>query len=239
MDASDWIRLKRLKGARLNMDHSPPPPSRGDPVFNDSTNPYPRIEVKTGRRVYTEVGGSKIRRPASNFTDYIASQIVDYVLEYPSGECGVARALTINKLCTCDTSSAIKHNGLCRTCTHDRIQTNPNNNTVEVRLVFTSLGQSITVTLQQNTIYTFVNNSGNVIRVVESDSQFGPCLDDGESVSTDPVPPEADGLILTLEAVECCQLGTNENCTACGVPCPPGSNCTYNPREDDGYYCSS
>jgi hypothetical protein len=81
--------------------------------------------------VYTQVGGSKIRRPASNFTDYIASQTADFVIETPSGECGVGKALTINKLCTCDTSSAIKHNGLCRTCSHDRIQTNPNNNAGE------------------------------------------------------------------------------------------------------------
>jgi phosphoribosylformylglycinamidine (FGAM) synthase PurS component len=47
---------------------------------------------------------SKIRRPASNFTDYIASQTADFVIETPSGECGVARALTINKLCTCGSS---------------------------------------------------------------------------------------------------------------------------------------
>ena len=108
LSAGDITRLKRLRGARTFKT-------------DVTTNPAPRTEVETGRRVHTEVGGSKIRRPASNFTDYIASQTVDYVLEKPAGSCGAGKALTVHKICTCDTSSAIKHNGLCRRCTHDRI----------------------------------------------------------------------------------------------------------------------
>lgn len=108
LSAGDITRLKRLRGTRTFKT-------------DVTTNPAPRTEVETGRRVHTEVGGSKIRRPASNFTDYIASQTVDYVLEKPAGSCGAGKALTVHKICTCDTSSAIKHNGLCRSCTHDRI----------------------------------------------------------------------------------------------------------------------
>jgi hypothetical protein len=108
LSAGDWVRLKRLSGART--------------FTTDVTiNPSPRTEVETGRRVYTEFGTSKIRRPASNWTDYIASQTVDYVLETPAGSCGTEKALTVHKICTCDTSSAIKHSGLCITCKHDPI----------------------------------------------------------------------------------------------------------------------
>ena len=109
IDASDWIRMKRLNGARRRSISNPP------------KHRLPRLEIETGRRVYTEAGSSNIRNPASEYTDYIAYQTVDYVLETPAGSCGVGKALTINKLCTCDTTSAIKHNGICRSCTHDRI----------------------------------------------------------------------------------------------------------------------
>jgi hypothetical protein len=105
LSAGDWIRLKRLKGSR-NFEADKP---------SDITNPDPRSEVKSGRSVYTEFGTSKIRRPASNYTDYIASQTVDYILESPSGSCGVSKNLTVNRICNCDTSSA-KKVGLCATC---------------------------------------------------------------------------------------------------------------------------
>lgn len=108
LSAGDWVRLKRLNGARTFKTDT-------------TTNPAPRTEVKTGRRVHTEIGGSKIRRPASIFTDYIASQKADYVLEKPAGSCGAGKALTVHKVCRCDTSSAIKHNGLCIQCLHNKI----------------------------------------------------------------------------------------------------------------------
>jgi hypothetical protein len=112
LSAGDITRLKRLQGARTYQSDKP----------GDITNPAPRTEVETGRRVYTEFGTSKIRRPASNWTDYVASQTADFVIEGPSGECGVGKALTAYKICTCFYgASAIKHTGLCRSCTHDRI----------------------------------------------------------------------------------------------------------------------
>lgn len=112
LSAGDWVRLQRLRGARnFQSDKN-----------GDITNPGARSEPESGRRVYTEFGTSKIRRPASNYTDYVASQTADYVLELQSGSCDVARSLIVHKICTCDTASAIKHNGLCRSCTHDRIE---------------------------------------------------------------------------------------------------------------------
>jgi hypothetical protein len=122
MDASDWTRIKKLNGARGNMyivsaPTSPAPP----PTLTGITNPAARSEPESGRRVYTEFGTSKIRRPASNYTDYVASQTADYVLETSSGSCGVGKRLTIHEICTCDTRTAIKHNGLCLKCSYDPI----------------------------------------------------------------------------------------------------------------------
>jgi hypothetical protein len=114
LSAGDWVRLQRLRGGRNFQADKP----------SDITNPPARSEPESGRRIYTEFGTSKIRRPASNWTDYKAAQTADYVLERSVGTCGasgrtntgVARSLTINKICICDTTSAIKHNGVCVKC---------------------------------------------------------------------------------------------------------------------------
>ena len=110
LSAGDWIRLQRLRGAQNFQADKP----------SDITNPPPRSQPESGRRVYTEFGTSKIRRPASNWTEYKAAQTADYVLESTDSTL-IARSLTINKICNCDTSSAIKHNGLCITCSNDKV----------------------------------------------------------------------------------------------------------------------
>jgi hypothetical protein len=104
LSAGDWIRLKRLRGSRNFQS-------------DDVTNPSPTlIETTQGaRRVFTEFGTSKIRRPASFWVDYRASQTVDYVLESQDTQTK-SRSLTANKVCSCSTSDVIKHNGLCVKC---------------------------------------------------------------------------------------------------------------------------
>jgi hypothetical protein len=116
LSAGDWVRLKRLNGAVGRMIYVIGTTSPPTPILNkDITNPAPISESHSGRRVYTEFGTSKIRRPASNYTDYIASQKADYVLETPNGSCGVTKDLTINRICTCQKTSA-KKVGLCAEC---------------------------------------------------------------------------------------------------------------------------
>lgn len=105
LSAGDWIRLKRLHGARQFQDDKD----------GDVTNSTLRLEPQSGRRVYTEFGTSKIRRPASAWTDYRAAQTADYVLE-SQDSATKSRTLTANKVCTCATSNVIKHNGLCVKC---------------------------------------------------------------------------------------------------------------------------
>lgn len=118
LSAGDWIRLKRLQAPRGLVYYTPglnsPPPVEYN---KDITNSTIRLEPTTGRRVHTEFGTSKIRRPASSWTDYIASQKADYVLEKQDSETK-SRSLTSTKVCDCSTTDAIKHNGLCIKCIH-------------------------------------------------------------------------------------------------------------------------
>jgi len=90
LSAGDWIRLQRLRGSR-NFD--------SDKTV-DIVNPSPLLLETTqgARRVFTEFGTSKIRRPASFWTDYRASQTADYVLERQDSETK-SRSLDIHKDC--------------------------------------------------------------------------------------------------------------------------------------------
>jgi hypothetical protein len=91
MDASDWVRIKKLRGATNYLTDQP-----GD-VTNPSTTCCQTTEYNRMRRA--EFGTSKIRRPASNWTDYKASQVADYVLETQS-ECK-GKSLIAVKVCDC------------------------------------------------------------------------------------------------------------------------------------------
>ena len=109
LSAGDWIRLKRLQGAK-NFENDKP---------SDIRNPDPRTEVETGRRIYTEVGGSKIRRPASHFTDYVASQTADYILESVNSANKVGKKLDHKWVCDCSRTKldVLKgSNGVCINC---------------------------------------------------------------------------------------------------------------------------
>jgi hypothetical protein len=113
MDASDWVRLKRLQGARNYQSDKP----------GDITNPAPRLQPESGRRVYTEFGTSKIRRPASNYTDFIASQTSDFVLESTDSSTG-AKILTQTRICDCSTTinfNIQRDVKVCVKCGYDRI----------------------------------------------------------------------------------------------------------------------
>lgn len=113
LSASDWIRLKRLRGSRTYQSDK----------NGDVTNPSPLLleTTKGARRVFTEFGTSKIRRPASFWTEYRASQTSDYILESQDSQTK-SRSLVSTKVCDCSESDAIKHNGLCIRCIHDKVE---------------------------------------------------------------------------------------------------------------------
>ena len=120
MSASDWIRMKRLRGARtyqtvnLNTNKDIAPPQ------------FPQNEIHNYSpiNVFPVVGTSKIRRPASSWTDYVASQTADYVLRSQNAVNTTSVKRTLVRLCDCTTSTVTTKPGICTKCnttTHVRI----------------------------------------------------------------------------------------------------------------------
>jgi hypothetical protein len=121
LSAGDWVRLKRLRGARTynsvnlatNKDIAPP------------NNPTTIIRNRSAINVFDVVGTSKIRRTGSNWTDYIASQTADFVLTSQASTTSPSITNTVTKLCSCSTPSySVKKIGICTKCnqtTHVRI----------------------------------------------------------------------------------------------------------------------
>lgn len=119
LSAGDWIRLQRLRGAR-NFEADKP---------SDITNPVvmPRTVYSKAMLIPRDVGTSKIRRPASSWTDYKASQTADFVLQKQTATTGTSQTLTQTKLCSCTSASLVmpRLTG-CKVCSttpvHNRIQ---------------------------------------------------------------------------------------------------------------------
>lgn len=117
LSAGDWTRLQRLRGAKTyatvnlatNKDISPTPPAQ---------TVYTRSSL-----IKANIGTDRIRRPASMWTDYVASQRADFVTRSNTGLNG--NALTVTTLCNCTTTTlAVKRTGCskCGVFTHKTIQ---------------------------------------------------------------------------------------------------------------------
>jgi hypothetical protein len=122
LSAGDWVRLKRLRGAKTynsvnlttNKDIVPPQ--------------FPQQYYLGGAiNVFSTTGTSKIRRTASNWIDYMASQTADYVLTSQASTTSPSVTNTAIKLCSCastDLVYSVKKLGICTKCnvtTHVRI----------------------------------------------------------------------------------------------------------------------
>lgn len=127
MSASDWIRMKRLQGARANgYSYTQNSVSVNgvltstSPTFNKDIAPPNSAQIlvhnSSAINVFDAVGTSKIRRPASNWTDFIASQTADYIL---SSQAGANQTSIVNKqtkLCSCSTTTLSTKTGNCEQC---------------------------------------------------------------------------------------------------------------------------
>lgn len=131
LSAGDWVRLQRLKGARTNSyDYTSGSVNvKGVLTTNKDIAPpqfeqFPIHNKNAAIKVYPVVGTSKIRRPASNWTDYVASQSADYIL---SSQSGLHKTSVVNKetkVCSCATTTVHTKEGICTKCnltTHVRI----------------------------------------------------------------------------------------------------------------------
>jgi hypothetical protein len=132
MSASDWIRMKRLTGARSNAyNYSSGNVSvAGVLTTNKDIVPPPSNQIEVHNingaiNVFPVVGTSKIRRPASNWTDYVASQTADYILRSQNAVNTTSVKRTLVKLCSCTSTTLATKTGICSNCsgttTHVRI----------------------------------------------------------------------------------------------------------------------
>lgn len=130
LSAGDWVRLKRLTGARSNGYSNGTTDgvlTESSPIFNKDVNPtvIPQLPYSLPIHSYKVVGTSKIRRTASAWTDYRASQTADYVLPYvfaPSSP--PPPKLATIKVCDCSATPLFVKNTQCTKCvvpTHVRI----------------------------------------------------------------------------------------------------------------------
>lgn len=132
LSAGDWVRLQRLRGARANGYSNTSTNgvlTSTSAIFNKDVVPPQMIQqpihnTNAAIHVYPTVGTSKIRRPASNWTDYVASQTADYVLSSQNATTGTSVKNAQTKLCRCTTTVATTKPGICTKCnqtTHVRI----------------------------------------------------------------------------------------------------------------------
>jgi len=114
LSAGDWIRLQRLRGARNNGTTG----SDAVLVTNKDIAPttFPQVVYNRSLLIRRVVGTSKIRRPASNWTDYIASQTADFVLSSQTATTGTSVTNKVTKLCDCSSSTLATKVGNCTKC---------------------------------------------------------------------------------------------------------------------------
>lgn len=89
------MRLRRLRGARTYVSND-----LGTNVDIDVPT-QPQASYSTAALVPRTTGGSKIRRPASNWTDYLASQTADIVYKSQNLSNPNAKVLETIRLCDC------------------------------------------------------------------------------------------------------------------------------------------
>uniref|UniRef100_A0A6C0AII4 Uncharacterized protein n=1 Tax=viral metagenome TaxID=1070528 RepID=A0A6C0AII4_9ZZZZ len=119
LSAGEWTRIQRLRGATTyvsvnlatNEDIAPP----GNP----------QLGYSQAMLISKVVGTSKIRRPASSWTDFMASQKLTYITRAENPTNPNAKSLTLNTLCSCTTTPITVKTTGCTKCgvfTHKTIQ---------------------------------------------------------------------------------------------------------------------
>lgn len=119
LSAGDWIRLKRINGAKgygvmTNNATSPNGTATSAiyPLNKDisPTNPEQRSYGKALLIPYDGAGKLKTLRTASNWTDYVASQKADYVTKAQTNVNAAGITQTITEVCDASSDSNILAN---------------------------------------------------------------------------------------------------------------------------------
>ena len=109
LSAGDWTRIQRLRQSRT---YATTLASKED----IAPTPFPQRSQEHLTSSLKVVGTSKIRRPASSWTDYAASQTVDFVLSSQRDITGTSVKNTVTKLCNCTTTTLSTKTGNCTKC---------------------------------------------------------------------------------------------------------------------------
>jgi hypothetical protein len=115
MSAADWTRIQRRRAgtryAEMVMTTNGNPPTNRDinPTAPE-TRPY-----GTALLIPRDVGGSKIRRPASDYTNSVDARVSDFFLK-SQRENGSTKFM-LTRLCSCVTAEMDPKTGLCVACT--------------------------------------------------------------------------------------------------------------------------
>jgi len=129
MSASDWTRMQRRIGG-MNYDRTVgiAPATNNFPKDEDINPPaFNRSQYGVALLIPADVGGSKIRRPASEFTNFTAARVADYVLK-SQGQKGTnenaqntgTAKLTVTRLAACrgceNLGITLPKVGICNKC---------------------------------------------------------------------------------------------------------------------------
>jgi hypothetical protein len=111
LSAGDWTRIQRL---RQNRTYATTLASNKD----IAPTPFPQYSqhLSTGINVFDVIGTSKIRRPASSWTDYVASQTADFILSSQTATTGTAVKNVDTRLCDCSSTTLSTKTGNCTKC---------------------------------------------------------------------------------------------------------------------------
>jgi hypothetical protein len=134
MSAADWTRLQRQRGGTT---YGPTVMKIGgtEPT-NKDVAPINPGQLPAGKALlipYDGAGTSKTLRPASDWTNYIASGLADYVVTSQGsgrvGETGLNNGYTtnkVNRVCSCISVITLPKVGNCVKCagTHQRLGLN-------------------------------------------------------------------------------------------------------------------
>ena len=134
MSAADWTRLQRQRGGTT---YGPTVMKIGgtEPT-NKDVAPINPGQLPAGKALlipYDGAGTSKTLRPASDWTNYIASGLADYVVTSQGsgrvGETGLNNGYTtnkVNRVCSCTSVITLPKVGNCVKCagTHQQLGLN-------------------------------------------------------------------------------------------------------------------
>jgi hypothetical protein len=118
LSAGDWIRLKRLQGARGYATTIQNNTDVDVPTVPQTAYSVPFLKTK-------HTGASRIRRTNEQWINYRASQTGDFVQNNTLDTCQIPRILYTTRICDCSQIGLVPRTTGCKKCsvyTHKTIQ---------------------------------------------------------------------------------------------------------------------